>query len=185
MGIVEEKLVFKINDDSLKELRNQRMLDSYAKLLKGHDWKYFITLNFRREVSESRAQEISERFVKALNVRIFGRRSRKALRLAVSIERNYSRGYHLHILAEDPSLRIENKEKRDGFFFRDEVRECWQNADVSTALIALSSPDGKSWFQVIENEDNVILYVLKEMKKGRYDCLQANTLNFDGRRIPI
>ena len=161
------------------------MLDSYAELLKGHGWKYFITLNFRREVNEGRAQEISERFVKSLNVRIFGKRSRKALRLAVSIEKNYSRGYHLHVLAEDPSPRIENKEKRDSFVFRDVIKGCWQNADVSTALVELSSPDGKSWFQVIENEDGVIFYVLKEMKKGRYDCLQTNTLNLDGRRVSI
>ena len=100
----------------------------------------------------------------------------------MSIERNFSDGYHLHVLSEDPSPRIERKEKRDSFNFREVVKDCWQNADASTALVTLSSPDNESWFQMIENEDSVIRYVLKEMKHGRIECLQTNIINLDGHR---
>lgn len=182
MGFAKECLSPSVNDGALEEFRNQRMLESYVEFLKGHGWKYFITLNFRREVKEARAQEISARFVKSLNIRIFGGRSRKAVIIAVSIEKNFSGGYHLHILTEDPSPRIERKEKRDGFVFRDVVKECWQNADASTAMVTLSSPDNKSWFQVIESEDSVIRYILKEMRRGRFDCLQTNIVNLNGQR---
>lgn len=175
-------LNFKVNESSYEELKRQSLIDAYANFLKGYGWNYFITLNFRRNIKEERAQEIAEKFVKKLNIEVFGKRSKKAVKLAVSIEKNMVSGYHLHVLAVDPSPRIGNKDKQYDFDFCDVVRKCWQDADASTALINLSSPDRHSWFQVIENENNVIRYVLKEMKQGRYECLQANLVNLEGRR---
>lgn len=72
---------------------------------------YFVTLNFKYKTNKLDAELILKRFLKNLNRKIFGSRSRKSLVVVPSLEMHLYEGYHIHLLIEDPQQRALNSKQ--------------------------------------------------------------------------
>jgi hypothetical protein len=136
--------------------------------LKEHTWDYLITLNFNNIKCDITANSIVTKFYKKLNNATFGEKSRKSVKMAFSLERHKHEGYHLHLLSEDPIVRITNQDRKNKFNYKE---------------IILSCPDKKSWFKRIYDAEGIIEYITKEIKQGRSDVIQWDINNSTGYRI--
>lgn len=144
-------------------------------------WDYFITLNFSHSVKEHTAQYVIKKFIKNLNIAIFGKRSKKAINIVVALEKHKSGDYHVHILTQDPIERI-NTTRQQSFDLKEIIRTNWQNTHSSTAIIRLSSNNDQEWFKKIYQQRGIIEYVTKEIEQGRWDAIQYDLMNTSGRR---
>lgn len=167
--------------ENIQHSRN-RIKEETVKLITANDFKYLITLNLNDLKDELKTNYIIHKFIKLLNNEVFGKRSKKALNLVVSLERHTLGSYHVHILAENPVVRIENLERKLKFNFRILAKQCWESAGKETARISTSCPDGESWFKDITDPHGAADYICKEMDQGRADVIQWDACNLKGRR---
>lgn len=124
------------------------------------DYRFFITLTFRKKVSEDIADICIGKFIKTLNKRVFGNRSRKALKMVVCLEENSWDGYHYHIACQDPES-VSGKISGDAFISA--ARSIWEKLPGPTGKVSQSCPDGHSWFKEIYNPEGIALYMTKQI----------------------
>lgn len=165
-----------------EEERRKQYIEEMVVWLMPYDWTYFITLNFHDNVSEVRARHALTKFISKLNENVFGSRSKKSIRIVPVIEKHFLGSYHVHLLLEDPVTRIANIDKRESLDLKSTVRECWESISPCAANIRKSCPDDESWFQLIDNKEATIRYVVKEAKKGRSDVVQTDMINLYGKK---
>lgn len=168
-----------LNDHAFKCIRQE-----VVSFLGDLELKYFVTLNFRDIRDKGDANIILGMFIKRLNVSLFGRRSKKAIRCVPSIERHKTGFCHIHILFEDPEGRVpKNAGKRlSEDDFKELIRMEWERVDSKTASIRKSCPDGVSWFKNICDKEGALSYVSKQIRLIEQDAIQWDVLNKTGRR---
>ncbi|MBF7731122.1 hypothetical protein [Pseudomonas sp. N040] len=159
---------------------NEKLQISTVGFLNRYEWYYFITLNLMSTRSESRAREIINKFLKELSISIFGRKSKKALKVAVSLEKHKNGGLHVHLITENPITRINNIERINSLNFKQLVKFYWEHSDSATAMIDLSCKDKESWFKEIYEQEGVLFYVTKEIPQNRIDVMQWELTNPTG-----
>ena len=159
---------------------NKKLQISTVDFLNRYEWYYFITLNFISLRRESTARKIINKFLKELSISIFGRKSKKALKVAVSLEKHKNGGLHVHLITENPTTRINNIERANSLSFKQLVKFCWEHSDSATAMIDLSCKDKESWFKEIYEQVGVLFYVTKEIPQNRIDVMQWELTNPTG-----
>lgn len=159
---------------------NKKLQNSTVDFLNRHEWHYFITLNFISLRSESRARKIINKFLKELSMLIFGRKSKKSLKVAVSLEKHKTGGLHVHLITENPITRINNIARINEFNFKQSVKFCWEHTDSATAMIDLSCKDKESWLKEIYEQEGVLFYITKEIPQNRIDVMQWDLTNPTG-----
>lgn len=125
-----------------------------------YEWRYFITLTFSKEVTESTADAMLDSFLRRLHSWVFGKKSKKRLALVPFLEQNYYDGLHLHILLEDPSLRTGRGPAQT---LRQTIQRIWETTDGPSGKITVSCPDGASWFEEVHAPGGAVSYCLKQM----------------------
>lgn len=167
----------------IEKSNNTRIRNSTVAYLDTFRWEYFITLNFISMRSEFRARKIIDRFLKSLNASVYGKKSNKAVIVAVSLEKHKEGGLHAHIVTENPIKRINNIERKNKLNFKELVKTCWEETDSATGKIDISCKDKESWFKLIYEQNGVLFYITKEMTNKRLDTIQWELTNPTGKRF--
>ncbi|MBV2131856.1 hypothetical protein KRX52_03480 [Pseudomonas sp. MAP12] len=171
---------YKFDERVFREIRRGAV--EFAKDL---DLKYLVTLNFNELRCKGTANLILGKFIKRLNVSIFGKRSQKAIICVPSIERHLGGCYHVHIAIEDPASRLREgvqNELSEGEL-KELIRMTWEGVDSRTASLRKSCPDDKSWFKKIDNQDGALSYISKQIGCAEQDAMQWDLFNKSGRRF--
>lgn len=150
------------------------------------NWRYFVTLTFHEPIhSPAQVHRICKKFYKNINQKLFGKRSRKALRCLFSIEHNDRWDYHVHLLVEDPIPRLSNTAQHqrchDDLQFQIILRHAWNQIDQRTALPDISTGSTKGAFQKIHDVRGVLEYITKTHQQ---DAIQWDLYSRDGKRLP-
>lgn len=144
---------------------------------------YFVTLNFKYKTNKLDAELILKRFLKNLNRKIFGSRSRKSLVVVPSLEMHLYEGYHIHLLIEDPQQRaLNSKTNLDENSLKELIRTTWQSASSATANLKQSCPDDKSWFKTINSSHGIANYITKQINSINKDTIAWDLANKTGYR---
>ena len=164
---------------------NQFFLNKHTKIetvsfILEREWDYFISLTFNTPTNYHKAHSACSRFIKKLNNRVFGKRSNKSVCVLPVLEEHRYEGYHCHFLVKDPKGRSATRTDTD---FRNEVKRAWEEATPYTGNIDASCPDGKSWFETIDNIEDVAHYLTKTISRGIHDGVQWDLYSDDGRRL--
>lgn len=153
---------------------------------KGFHWNYFFTLTFRSPINEyNEVHKIVTKFYKTLNNKIFGSRSRKALRIATFIEKSEYHGYHIHVICENPQPRLITTKQRinagSELLFKNTLEKLWNQADKRTG-----KPDFNGFsssFQTIDDPERLFQYTTKELYLDHHEAINYTILNFDGYQL--
>jgi len=162
---------------------NERIQDATVSFLSKKNWDHMVTLNFISHTSKASAQRSLDRFIKKLNIRTFGKRSKQSVTLVAALETCHSGIHHYHILLKDPASRITNPDRQEKYDLKEAIRECWESTDSMTANIMMSCPDGESWFKPVTDSEGAVRYITKEILGNNQNVIQYNQFRPDGRRI--
>jgi hypothetical protein len=154
-----------------------------VKFISSQKFDYFITLNFNSLNDELKAQDLVRVFLRSVDLKVFGRRSGKSVRMVVSLERHKFEGYHLHLLSEDPRNRFDFPEGKLNLDYKELIKACWESVGYRAAKVSMSCPDQVSWFKEIYDLDGAAEYITKEYNQGRADVIQWDLTNITGRKI--
>jgi len=160
--------------------RNEKLQIGTVDFLNSYRWEYFITLNFISIKSEFRARKIIKKFLKELSILIFGKKSKKTLKVAISLEKHKNGGLHVHLITENPTRRINNIDRANKLNIKGIVKACWEHTDNGTAMIDMSCEDKESWFKDIYEQEGVLFYITKEIPKNFIDVIQWELTNTTG-----
>lgn len=161
-----------------------------------HDWRFkpnhFLTLTFRNPplsekskhqrlagIDQKRALDALRNFVAKLNSSLYGRRSKKAVKLASFIEGNNIKHRHFHILITVPDEYLGNRLEE----FKSLVVKIWLKSEPMSGNPCVDGK-GDDWFKEIpKNEDaDFVAYSLKELKFGAEPFLPELS-NLSGKKI--
>mgnify|MGYP001627849575 CR=1 FL=1 len=154
------------------------------KWISQNDFDFLITLNFTREVNREKTEKSLTEFLRKINNDIFGNRSQKSLIQVPFIERNsYDTSFHIHILCEDPSKRLNNKKLEDPMYFRKTIKKCWQLSSPEAAIKNMKIyEENPLWIKKIDNQERLTSYLLKQIAIDNFDVVEVDKLNFEGQR---
>jgi hypothetical protein len=169
-----------MKDETIILSRNKKLQIGTVDFLNKYRWEYFITLNFKSIRSEPIARTIIEKFLKELSMLIFGKKSNKALKVAVSLEKHKKGGLHVHLVTENPTRRMNNIDRANKLNIKDVVKTCWEHTDKGTAKIDISCKDKESWFKNVYEQEGVLFYITKEIPKNIIDVIQWELTNPTG-----
>lgn len=135
----------------------------------GKNWKYFVTLTFRKDLTDDGAKYIFNGLCKRVNQEIFGRRSKRSIPIFPVMEHSKDGRPHFHLLLGD-------HERYKGLRLKKLILDKWNMSDF-TNIDHLRKND--NWFQSINNstKKNTINYCLKTVQNN-IDCVVLKNLNF-------
>ena len=135
----------------------------------GENWKYFVTLTFRKDISDDGAKHIFNGLCKRINQEIFGKRSRRRLPMFPVIEHTKDGRPHFHFL-------LGSHEKYGDKRLKKLIMNKWNMSDF-TKIDHLRYDH--EWFKPIDENSNtnIINYCLKTVKND-IDCVLLNNLRF-------
>jgi len=153
--------------------------------------RYLLTLTYRNNnittITRERVKKSCKKFTIDLNRKVFGKRSRKALRLATFIEGGDEfKKAHVHILLEIPELGEPEGLKRlrhmDLESFKEILRDKWVNSDPLAGDPIYADASQESWFKEVYDENGLVGYLNKE-RRFKELSLEPSLTFIDGRRI--
>ena len=132
--------------------------DAAHNWLYSDDLRYFVTLTFKDDINELKARKELDLFCLRFNRLIFGRRSKRKIKIISILEFTADGNPHFHILFNQINNLNDNQVK-------DYILECWgKSFYIETKHLLGQSNSG--WFHVIEKntQDEVLSYCLKKIK---------------------
>lgn len=154
---------------------------------------HYVTLTFRNpplsesskyqylsNISEKRAKAALKKFVIKLNIALYGRRSKKAVKMASFLEGDGIKNRHFHILMTVPDEYLD-----DGIDdFKSVVVDCWLKSDQMAGNPYVGGAENNDWFEdvPVDADADFVSYSLKELRYGAEPFL-VELSNFSGRKI--
>ena len=148
-------------------ITRKQLAQSTVDWLGATDWKYFVTLTFDKDISDNQANKELRVFLKRLNNSLYGRRSKRAIKVAPFKEHTKDDRPHFHLL-----LGCHESTKINDLMTL--VFSTWDKSFVTSNYHLILNED---WFQHIEQESKemVVRYCLKQAGRD-IDSLELEDL---------
>jgi len=173
-----------VDTSSFRCAENIRYKSSVTEYLCSIEWKYFITLTFRYDVSEEKADRLLKTYRNRLLVNVFGRRSKKRFSFVSFLERCCAGRVHYHILIDDPSIITNSYAALN---IKELSRVIWTTIDKCAGDPLLTDKSDSEWFKVLDTDADrsmVVSYCLKQLRFNQEAIQWQHFCLYRGCKIP-
>ena len=126
------------------------------------EFHYFLTLTFRYPVyKKDEATRAINQFINRVSVACYGARSGKRLVSLAVLEKSKNDSYHVHMLIQDPQMRMTKEQRLKKFNLRDILIESWMSASSKTGHPARTA-NGDEWFRPVDGVEEAMSYMNKK-----------------------
>lgn len=172
-----------VNIDSLNnEQKLTEYQNAWAELINEHDFKYFVTLTFSKDLSVAKNPNINLRnskkkaikffsiFAKRLSKRIHGQRSKKTVEMVPVLEFTAGGRPHFHVA-------IKETENIQDEYLQKSIMYYWKSHRY-TSIRYMEDPKNHDWFQVIRpgTQKRVVNYMLKNIHENSNEIVIVDYL---------